>query len=180
MSIYLALLRGINVGGHNIIKMDDLKNVLTNIGLDHVKTYIQSGNVFFKSEKTAEQLQNQIELEIQENFGLSVPVILRTASEFEQMINDCPYPVNSLSEGESIHVALLAEVPSQEGVKQFLKYKSELEDCHIRGKEVYLFLQISFHKSKLSSQLQKLGVHSTVRNWKTIKKLETMANGIEL
>ncbi|MED4619412.1 DUF1697 domain-containing protein, partial [Priestia megaterium] len=83
--------------------MQELKNVLTNMGLDKVKTYIQSGNVIFHSERNAEQLEEQMEQEIRSAFGFSVIIILRTASEWEQIINNCPYPVNSLSEGESVH-----------------------------------------------------------------------------
>lgn len=69
MTFYIAFLRGINVGGHNKIKMQELRNLLTNMGLDKVNTYIQSGNIVFQSEENAEQLQHQIEQEIRNYFG---------------------------------------------------------------------------------------------------------------
>jgi uncharacterized protein (DUF1697 family) len=179
ITIYIALLRGINVGGHKLIKMQELKNVLTNMGLDKVKTYIQSGNVIFHSERNAEQLEEQMEQEIRSAFGFSVIIILRTASEWEQIINNCPYPVNSLSEGESVHISLLAKEPSKECINHLLDYKSEMEQCCIRGREIYLYLQQSIRHSKISAQLQKVGVPGTSRNWKTIKKLGTMVNEIQ-
>jgi uncharacterized protein (DUF1697 family) len=87
ITIYIALLRGINVGGHKLIRMQELKSLLTNMGLDKVKTYIQSGNVIFESERNAEQLEEQMEQEIRRAFGFSVIIILRTASELEQIIS---------------------------------------------------------------------------------------------
>ncbi|HEX9024877.1 MAG TPA: DUF1697 domain-containing protein, partial [Clostridium sp.] len=79
MTVYIALLRGINVGGKNIIKMNDLKRVFESIGLIEVQTYIQSGNVLFKSSDEKEMLLNKIEREIKNVFGFSVTVILRTS-----------------------------------------------------------------------------------------------------
>ncbi|MFE4896820.1 DUF1697 domain-containing protein [Peribacillus butanolivorans] len=179
MTIYIAFLRGINVGGHNKIKMQELRNLLTNMGLDKVNTYIQSGNIVFQSDENAEQLQHQIEQEIRNYFGFSVTVILRTVTELEQIINNCPYPVNLLLEGESVHLSLLAKEPSKEGINHLLDLKSEMEECYIKGKEVYLYLRQGVRNSKLSSQLQKLGVPATARNWKTIKKLETMVKAMK-
>jgi len=179
ITIYIALLRGINVGGHKLIRMQELKSLLTNMGLDKVKTYIQSGNVIFQSERNAEQLEEQMEQEIRRAFGFSVIIILRTASEWEQIISSCPYPVNSLSEGESVHISLLAKEPSKECINHLLNYKSEMEQCYIKGKEIYLYLRQSIRDSKLSVQLQKVGVPGTSRNWKTIKKLGTMVNEMQ-
>ena len=179
MTIYIALLRGINVGGHKSIKMQDLRSLLKDLGLDKVNTYIQSGNIVFQSDKNTEQLKNQIEQEIKNVFGFSVTVILRTASEFKEIINHCPYPVNSLLEGESVHLALLEKDLSKEGIDHLLEFfKSEMEECYIMGKEVYLYLHQSFRASKLPIQLQKLGGAVTVHNWKTIKKIEAMVNAM--
>ncbi|WP_436462537.1 DUF1697 domain-containing protein, partial [Amycolatopsis sp. w19] len=89
ITIYIALLRGINVGGHKLIRMQELKSLLTNMGLDKVKTYIQSGNVILQSERNAEQLEEQMEQEIRRAFGFSVIIILRTASEWEQIFSSC-------------------------------------------------------------------------------------------
>ncbi|WP_413304223.1 DUF1697 domain-containing protein [Bacillus sp. 1P10SD] len=175
MTIYIGLLRGINVGGHNIIKMADLRQLLEKMGLQKVKTYIQSGNVLFEAEQGATLLTQQLEEEIKNTFGFPVPVILRTAEELEQIIKDCPYSMDSLNEGESVQLAFLADEPSQEKIDFLEGFKSELDECRIVGKEVYLFFRQSIRDSKLATQLPKLGVPATVRNWKTVLKLAAMA-----
>ncbi|NHC40291.1 DUF1697 domain-containing protein [Bacillus sp. MM2020_1] len=175
MTIYIALLRGINVGKHNRIKMADLKSLLESMGLEKVKTYIQSGNVLFEAKDEAPQIiSKRLEDEISKTFGFPVPVILRTAEEYEQMIRDCPYRVDLLKEGESIQLAFLADEPSQEKLDLLRTYEGAPDECVIRGKEVYLFLRQSILDSKLATQLPKLGVQATVRNWKTVIKLSTM------
>jgi uncharacterized protein (DUF1697 family) len=178
MTIFIALLRGINVGGHHTIKMAELKNLLETMGLNNVKTYIQSGNVLFESEKDAEQLTLEIEAGITKTFGFPVPVILRTSVEFEQIIKNCPFPSDSLKEGESVQIAFLAGEPSTEGINHLNTFKSERDECKIKGKEVYLFFRQSFRNSKLATQLPKLGVPATVRNWKTVNKLATLLTAI--
>jgi uncharacterized protein (DUF1697 family) len=175
LTIYIALLRGINVGGHNIIKMAELRQLLESMGLHKVKTYIQSGNVLFESEEGATQLTERIEEEIRTTFGFPVPVILRTAEELKRIIQDCPYSPDSLNEGESVQLAFLADEPSQEKIAFLESFKSELDECRIVGKEVYLFFRQSIRDSKLATQLPKLGVPATVRNWKTVLKLAAMA-----
>ncbi|PLS05649.1 DUF1697 domain-containing protein [Neobacillus cucumis] len=175
MAIYIALLRGINVGGHHKMKMADLKSLLESMGLQKVKTYIQSGNVLFKSEEEAEQLSMNIEEELNHTFGFPVPVVLRTAEELQQVINDCPYLTDSLNEGESVQVAFLGGEPSKEGIDHMYSYNNELEECKIKGKEVYFFFRKSIRDSKLALQLPKLSVPATVRNWKTVIKLADMS-----
>ncbi|MFD2445410.1 DUF1697 domain-containing protein [Bacillus sp. CGMCC 1.16607] len=178
MTAYIALLRGINVGGHNIIKMADLKNLLEKNGLHHVKTYIQSGNVLFHSEEATEVLNRRLEAEIESVFGFRVPVILRTASEWEQIIASCPFSFDTLLEGESIHVSFLEGVPSQEGLNQLHIFKSDIDEFKIEGKNIYLYFRQSIRKSKLAVHLQKIGVQGTVRNWKTVMKLAAMAEEV--
>jgi uncharacterized protein (DUF1697 family) len=175
LTIYIALLRGINVGGHNIIKMAELRQLLESMGLGKVKTYIQSGNVLFESEEGATSLIQRIEEEIRTTFGFPVPVILRTAEALNQIIQDCPYSPDSLNEGESIHLAFLADEPSQEKIDYLQGFNSELDECQIVGKNVYLFFRQSIRDSKLATQLPKLGVPATVRNWKTVLKLAALA-----
>ncbi|NHM30905.1 DUF1697 domain-containing protein [Neobacillus terrae] len=178
MTIYIALLRGINVGGNNIIKMKDLKKMFFNMGIKKVETYIQSGNIVFQSDNAAEKLQSLIHEEIKNTFGFSVPVILRTAAEWNEVMRNCPYQ-EDLKEGESIHLTLLDKEPLIEVIEQLLRFKSESEECYIRGKDVYLYLRKSILDSKISNQLQKLKVPVTSRNWKTIKKLEAMIYNME-
>ncbi|WP_019413323.1 DUF1697 domain-containing protein [Paenisporosarcina sp. TG20] len=179
MTIYIALLRGINVGGHRLIKMADLRHLLEKMGLDKVQTYIQSGNVLFESEQDSKQLSCRIQHEIDTKFGFSVPVILRTSIELDQIIENCPFNVGTLLEGESIQLSLLAELPPREGVNHLLKFQNDTDEYQIEGENIYLFFRQSIRNSKLAAQLQKIGVPSTVRNWKTINKLATMAKAME-
>ena len=174
MTIYIALLRGINVGGHHKLKMADLKALLETMGLQKVKTYIQSGNVLFESNEDMKQLGGRLEDEISKTFGFPVPVILRSAEEYEKTIQTCPYPIGSLNEGESVHLAFLEAEPADEGVAKLQAYQTDMDEFSIMGKDVYLFFRHSFRDSKLAAQLPKLGVSATVRNWKTVTKLAEM------
>ncbi|MBK5431924.1 DUF1697 domain-containing protein [Bacillus sp. TH25] len=178
MTIYIALLRGINVGGHKVIKMADLKKVFESIGLKKVKTYIQSGNVVFESEEEISFLKERIECEIKNVFDFDVPVMLRTNDEFINIIKKCPYETHSLLEGESVHVAFLANPLSEEASKGLLMYNSELEECYIYEKVVYLLFKSSIRNSKLMNRFQKLHTPATVRNWRTVNKLKAIAEGI--
>ncbi len=186
MIIYLALLRGINVGGKNIIKMADLKRVFESIGLCDVKTYIQSGNVLFKSDETEEVLSDKIEHEIEAVFGIPAKVILRTSKELEQIILNCPFSqdeiteAENLSEAESLYVALLARTPLKENTGCLDAYRSESDKYHIAGREIYLLFQNSIRNSKLANNLHRLDVPATVRNWKTLSKLAEITKTMEV
>jgi Uncharacterized protein conserved in bacteria len=185
LTIYIALLRGINVGGKNIIKMAELKRVFEAVGLCEVQTYIQSGNVLFKSNEGEEPLREKIEREIETIFGFSVIVVLRTAEELERIIWNCPFSAEEVSEAESsskaesLYVSLLTHAPSQEKIENLNAYRSESDEYRIIGREVFLLFRHSIRNSKLASNLKKLEVPTTVRNWKTINKLSALAKAME-
>lgn len=186
MTVYIALLRGINVGGKNVIKMADLKRVFESIGLCEVKTYIQSGNVLFKSNESEESLCSKIEHEIEAVFGIPVKVILRTSMELERVISNCPFSNDEvteaeiLSEVESLYVALLAHNPLKENIEHIDVYRSESDKYHIAGRDIYLLFHHSIRNSKLANNLNKLNVSTTVRNWKTLSKLASLAKAMEI
>ena len=181
MNIYIALLRGINVGGKNMIKMPELKKALETIGLNEVQTYIQSGNVIFKSNEEEAVLQTKIEHKIEVAFGFPVKVVLRTLAELEEMILNCPFSKNEISEAESLsdkeclYVALLSTVPQKEKTEYLNAYRSDSDDYRIIDRNVYLLFRNSISKSKLANNVQKLDVAVTVRNWKTLNKLVLLA-----
>ncbi len=106
ITIYIALLRGINVGGHKLIRMQELKSLLTNMGLDKVRNLYSKWKCYISFERNAEQLEEQMEQEIRRAFGFSVIIILRTASELEQIISSCPYPVNSVIRRGGVYIYL--------------------------------------------------------------------------
>lgn len=158
MTTYIALLRGINVGGNNKIKMAELKNSLENLGLSQVQTYIQSGNLLFRSHEAESVLTRIIEHTIQTDFGITSKVMIRTDTELAYIIYHCPYSAASLSEGESIHEAK--------------------DEFHVTEREVYFLFRQSIIDSKLGKNLQKLGNAVTTRNWNTMIKLADLAKGI--
>lgn len=181
MTIYIALLRGINVGGHHKIKMADLRKMLEGMGLARVQTYIQSGNVLFESPESKEALRVKIEQGILETFGFSISVIVRTSSEIEGIIRNCPFSEASIrdaeeaSEFESLYVAMLPEAPAAEVLENLKHYANDKETFEAIGEEVYLLFKESVRNSKLAGQLSKLGAPVTMRNWKTMNKLAQLS-----
>lgn len=186
MTIYIALLRGINVGGKNMIKMAELKRMFEGMGLSRVKTYIQSGNVLFETDEEEEILCKRLEQEIKRAFGFAVSVILRTSEELKQVAENCPFSDEELSaaettaEGESLYVSFFQKAPSQEGLERLNAVKSESDEYRIEGRDIYLLFHQSIRNSKLANNLQKLNVPVTVRNWKTINKLVALATEMEV
>ncbi len=185
MTIYIALLRGINVGGKNMIKMANLKQMFESIGLCQVKTYIQSGNVLFKSSEAEEALCSKIQHEIEKVFGFSIKVILRKAVDLEGVIKNCPFSekailkAESSSVGESLYVAFLSHEPLQENILRLNAYKQDGEEYAIVGRNIFLLFSDSIRNSKLANNLSRLQVAATVRNWKTINKLSLLARAME-
>lgn len=174
--IYIALLRGINVSGHNLIKMTDLRQLFTEMGFGSVQTYIQSGNVLFESnEREAEPLRRRLEEQIEARFAMSVPVILRSGAELRQIIAACPFLPGAGEEG-SLYVSLLADSPTPENLARLPGSPMGPDQYRVVGREVYILCGESYHKSKLTNQFfeQRLRVHATSRNWRTINKLAAM------
>ncbi|GFP76222.1 DUF1697 domain-containing protein [Clostridium fungisolvens] len=181
MNTYVALLRGINVGTKNRIKMADLKQLFESLGYVDVKTYIQSGNVIFKAEEEKEEvIINKIEDAFEEKFGFSSSIILRSGEELRDIISNCPFleteieEAKATAEGECFYVSLMKYAPSEDKVKLIDKYKDEGNKYKIISRDVFLLFSKSIRNSKLANNLGKLDVPSTVRNWNTINKLVSM------
>lgn len=179
MTIYVVLLRGINVGGHNKIKMAELREVLEKAGCKEVRTYIQSGNVVLASDLDGPSLKELIEREINAAFGLNIPAIIRSGADFEAILRDCPYDDSSLQEGETLHVSMLSDVPTAEGVAKLAAVDRGIDEYTIIGTNLYMFVRNKFNESKLADSLGKLGTPGTVRNWKTMRKLESMVQELQ-
>ncbi|MFJ7734386.1 DUF1697 domain-containing protein [Lysinibacillus sp. NPDC097231] len=186
MTKYIAFLRGINVGGHNKIIMAELRNSLEQLGLQNIRTYIQSGNILFESGESEEILQEKIHDKIKKDFGISSIVVMRTAEELQQIVSQCPFTeqeiveANASSVGECLHVALLPAAPSKDNYDKFLSYANDNERCIVNGRDVYLLFYDSIRNSKLSGNLNKLEIPATVRNWKTLLKLSSMVEDFSL
>ncbi len=182
-AVYIAFLRGINVGGKNKIKMADLKLIFEELGFTQVETYIQSGNVIFGSEQSAADVKAVIEQEIEKKFGFAVDVIIRTGEELVLIRKNCPFTEEEIKtaeelnqEGESFYIALLSEAPEAENLKKLEVYTGEADRYFIRSKDLYLLFHHSIRNSKLAVNLHKLKVANTVRNLKTMQKLLDMVN----
>jgi uncharacterized protein (DUF1697 family) len=172
-AIYLALLRGINLGPKNKIPMPDLAEVFTKAGCKKVRTYIQSGNVIFEATpELSIRLPDLIAKEIQRRFGHKVPVMLRTTGEMREVLRENPFFKEGAAE-EILHVMFLADLPKPGAAKSLDPDRSPPNRFMVRGKEIYLLFPAGFARTKLTSSYfdSKLGTIGTVRNWRTVTKL---------
>jgi len=177
MPIYVSMLRGINVGGNKQVKMDKLRSSLEALGLEQVKTYIQSGNVVFRCPKTSPPaLSRKLEERILKDFGFSVSVISRTADEIENASANNPFLKQPGIDSEKLHVAFLSDPPATEALKRLAEFTLAPDQSCCRGKELYLYFPNGVSGSSLwKHPLDRvLSVEATMRNWKTVNTLHHM------
>ncbi|SHJ57820.1 DUF1697 domain-containing protein [Propionispora hippei] len=181
LSTYIAMLRGINVGGKNTVRMEALRQMFEQLDFACVQTYIQSGNVVFKSAEGPETVQQSIEQKFEQAFGFTVPVLVRSLEELEKLIEHCPFSEEELEEAaaastaESLYVAFLKQAPCPDDIERLSAYRNENEKFQIHGREVFLLFYQGIRNSKLANHLDKLGIPITVRNWNTVNKLAALA-----
>jgi uncharacterized protein (DUF1697 family) len=171
MPRYVALLRGINVGGKHSVKMADLKRLFAEAGAADVATYIQSGNVVFTHAAAAKALTADLEDRIRALAGFDVPVALRTEAQLAKVLDRNPFPDVEPTKNS---VAFLAAKPAAADVKAFDGDRFAPEQAVVDGLEVYLHLPEGTGRAKLPPTLAKLGVPATIRNRRTIEKLLEM------
>ena len=178
MTTYISLLRGINVSGQKKIKMAALKVVYESLKFEHVKTYIQSGNVVFQSSNDKVTIKNNIETAIKEHFDFDVPVLILTHEQLENTAKSLPFPAIDIEEeGSKIIVFFLSESVSNDQEKTFGAYLTNSEQLVLDQNVIYLYCPEGSGKSKLTNKLveTKLGLTSTARNIKTVNKLLSLA-----
>ena len=178
---YIALLRGINVGGQKRMKMDALKNAFQEMSFKNVKTYVQSGNVIFDYEPRAiRNLSSEIEEKINETFGFSVKVVVRSEDELISIINNNPYIKEDNIELDKLHVTLFLDIPDSGRVSSLDIKKEENEKFLINSQEVYIYCPNGYGNTKLNNAMfeRKLKVAATTRNWKTMNNLLEMSKMI--
>jgi uncharacterized protein (DUF1697 family) len=177
MTVYVALLRGINVGGNKKVSMPVLKQMFETIGFMKVQTYINSGNVVFASDSPdgPEALAGRIEREIEKVFGFPVSVIVRTAEDLGRIIRDNPFTDAGTPEELNLHVGFMAQLPSENNLDKIRPHVNENDQFLIAGHEIYVVFRAGVRDSKLGNSLNKLGVPVTLRNWNTTNKLFEMA-----
>jgi uncharacterized protein (DUF1697 family) len=168
---FAALLRGVNLAGRNRVSMPELRSALEALGLEDVATYIQSGNVVFRSAGGAKTLAAAIEAQVAEAFGIEVVVLLRTPAELAKVADGNPF----LREADParLHVLFLSGKPSAKAVAQLDPERSPPDKFKLEGREIYLHTPNGFGRSKLTVDYfeRRLGVAGTARNWKTVTKL---------
>ena len=170
---YVALLRGVNVGGRNKLAMKDLAELCVSLGCCDVVTYIQSGNVILSPPPSrAKSISSAISAEISRRFGLSAPAVLRSATQIDSILASNPFLPDDPS-GKSLAVAFLADEPSPEAVAGLDPNRSPGDRFHVTGPDIYLHLMNGFAATKLTNAWfdSKLSTISTARNWNTVRKL---------
>jgi uncharacterized protein (DUF1697 family) len=182
MPVLISMLRGVNVGPHNRIKMDALRAVYTSLKLQDPRTYVQSGNVVFKTkEKSTPQLAKKIQSAIQKKFGCCPDVILRTTDELRKAIEASPFADRPNLEPGKVLVNFLHAEPPREAAGAFDKFKDYPEEVHLKGRELYIYFPNGAGKSKLPwSSIEKLlKVTGTARNWNSVTNMLKMAEEME-
>jgi uncharacterized protein (DUF1697 family) len=177
MTAFVSLFRGINVGGHHKVRMDDLKELHESLGLKDVLPYIQSGSVVFNSDDAdPARLRRQIEDGFEKKFGFHVEVFIRTAAELKDIIDNSPFQSQQSKESKWVVVMFLATRPDDTAQEDLLKTYVGPEELFIIGKEVYIYYTQGIGRSKLSHSLieKKLKTLGTARNWNTILQLQKL------
>jgi uncharacterized protein (DUF1697 family) len=178
METYIALLRGINVSGHKMIKMDELKRVLCALNFSNIRTYIQSGNIIFETEKQDSTfLEKQIGEIIFKNFGFSIPAVIRNREELEKIHKKNPFLGKRNEPVDKLHVTLLSEEPDPLYLKKMEGSLFLPDEFVISGREVYLFCPNGYGRTKLTNTFfeNRLKLTATTRNWKTIETMLKMS-----
>jgi len=172
--IYVAFLRGINVGGHKKIKMADLRLIFERLGYNDVKTYIQSGNVVFKTDVDDQRkLEKQISEAIGIDFGFKVPVLVKTRTELYNIMKNNPFDDPEDLATNKIYFVLMKGIPAKEDIKTTSAIIFNNEKFKITAACVYLRYALGAGKAKCNSNFfeSKLNVISTSRNYRTMTKL---------
>lgn len=178
--IYVALLRGINVGGKNKLPMRELAAVFADAGCRDIRTYVQSGNVVFRAAAAvAKRIPAVVPRLIADRFDLQVPVVLRTADEFRRAAAQNPL-LGLRSDPKALHVVFLTDRPDPRKVASLDPDRSPGDSFVVRGREIFLHLPKGVARTKLSNAYfdSKLATTSTVRNWRTVQKLAEMAQPV--
>ena len=182
MTVVISMLRGVNVGGHNKIKMDALRALYVSLKLEDVTTFIQSGNVVFRTkERELGKIGKRIGDGIEKSFGFRPEVILRTVEEMRAVVARNPFAARKDVEPGKLLVWFLAAKPEAEARKKVFTVRMEREEIRVEERELYIYFPDGQGQSKLSMAAveRALKVAGTGRNWNSVLKLLEMAEGLE-
>jgi uncharacterized protein (DUF1697 family) len=177
MPTYIAMLRGVNVGG-NMLKMDRLRELWSKLGFKNVRTFIQSGNVIFDSPDPPSKWITMIEKKLAGETRLPIHMVFRTAAELKRVIDANPFLKQPGIDRSKLHITFLGGVVSKEVLKNSGNLTSGPDELRVVGKEAYLHCPQGYGNTKLHNvALEKLlGTKATTRNWNTVNKLYEMAS----
>ncbi|MES2567724.1 MAG: DUF1697 domain-containing protein [Bacteroidota bacterium] len=181
MHTYIAILRGINVSGHKIIKMEALRALCESLGFKNTKTYIQSGNIIFQCKKTIPaELEKKITTAIAETFNFEVPVIVKDANDLKTVIKNNPF-LKRKEDITKLHVTFLNNEPDKSSVDKIKECVYTEDEFTLSEKAVYLFCTNGYGNTKLTNTFfeNKLKVSATTRNLKTLTELLNIAEQVE-
>ncbi len=176
MNTYIALFRGINVGGSNILPMKELVALLQSLGCENVRTYIQSGNAVFRhAEHSPPRLSASIRAALRDSHGFAPDVLILTADRLERAVASNPFP-DAETEPSKLHLFFLAAVPDNPDIDSLQKMRAGSERFVLKGDVAYLHAPDGIGRSRLAARLEKaLGVSGTGRNWRSVCKILEMA-----
>jgi uncharacterized protein (DUF1697 family) len=182
MPIFISMLRGINVSGQKKIKMAELSSLYESLGLAHVRTYVQSGNVVFVSpEPDAAKLAGLIEAQIEQTFGFAVTVFIRDNHDFQRIIDRNPFLGDRLEDPAKLHVTFLYRRPAESERRDLIVPSDQADEFIVGEQEIFLFCPNGYGRTKFSNNFfeRKLKVSATTRNWKTVTALAKLATETE-
>jgi len=183
MPVLIALLRGVNVGGHNKIKMETLREICVSLKCESPQTLLQSGNVLFKTNRNTAKLAESLETAIERKLGFRPSVLLRAASDLRTMIARNPFAERRGIDPGKLVVCFLAGEPNAQAKKELMAMDIEPEELHVIGHELYIYFPNGQARPKLSwPRVDKiLGpcAPATARNWNTVTKLLQLAESLE-
>lgn len=178
MKTFIALLRGINVGGHNTIPMADLRVLCAKIGWSNVQTYIQSGNIILSASGKPAALEAQLQRAIERHFGLSIPVIVRAAADWSTYIKTNPFLDICKKEAKLVMLCLSQSSPNADATKNLRERGANGEQVIQVGDALWIYFAGGVARSRLSPSLldRSVGSPVTARNWLTVLKLNELAS----
>lgn len=171
---HLALLRGINVSGHNMIKMEALKTMLENIGFKNIETYVQSGNVFLETEdENAQSVGFTIKQEIYKQIGFDVPVIVISKADLEKCLATNPFFKEKDVDTKKLYVAFISKELNNSALNELKISQFKPDEAFIDGNRIYMKLETGAGNTRLTQKYieKKLNLIATTRNWNTVNQL---------
>lgn len=176
--IYIALLRAINVGGHQPVSMSSLRDLMAALSFENPRTLLQSGNLLFEAERqSTERLERLLEAEAAKRFGVQTDFFVRTAREWSELVAGNPFPAEAKRDPARLVLMVLRDAPNAAAVKALGEANAGPESFQVMGKAAYIIYPNGQGRSRFTAGFieKKLGTRGTARNWNTVMKLAALS-----